>query len=682
MFLESNPVEDNLLSFPIAFFFTAFVSKFFFGFYIAIVFRSSGVSLVKTDRKPVRMKTLLLRIGAFAMLFFLFFASPSQGQSSSKSLLINHGGKACSSNSPEEHFFADALTTNPGLLLKCNVGMAYYRVFVAYNPADHKVYYADINGTGTKVYAMDFNLGGSVACPSGSTPIYTYNYTLNQLCFDNYGNNYGFANFNATAGTATLSQVNITTGVDLPGSQRTVKFPAAHIPNTVGDGDIVISPNGRIFATFGNSPSILYELTSATATGPITANFLTNLPRTCYSIAFVDGSLVVAGFNSSACYYYIWNINNSSLSSAFSFPGGKNSADMSNLTLAVGCTKKIIGANYLTVNSATIFYQLVIKNKGNIVLNNVQLTDDLKSVFGAGNVSNVHISFASNPAGLVLNPSYNGTTDINLLAPAQVLNNYPVNADSAVINLEVTASNLINAKIYYNSGIASGNIGTGATLMSVSDSSNNGGANKMDLNGNGVSDDANEDVPTPFVFLSSTLPVEGILLKGTKTRNETTLTWSAPGAETYVSYEVEKSTDGDRFEKVESMDAQTHGPLFTDNTAAKSEAVFYRIRATKADGSILYSNTLYLKGVPDLHATIYPNPFSDVVSVEIQATGAGIGTVQVHDMTGKLLQSKTVKLEKGTNYFSLPEMKNAQPGVYFLELTCGGEKSFAKLVKQ
>jgi len=132
------------------------------------------------------MKTHLHNSFLGALLFIAFtLPFALSAQNSSKSLLINHGGTSCGSSSAEQHFIAGSLTNHPTLVGNGSVGLPYYSVFTAYNPVDHKVYYTDIGSGGTKVYALDFNLGGQITYPSAPSPTYVYNYVLNQLCFDN-----------------------------------------------------------------------------------------------------------------------------------------------------------------------------------------------------------------------------------------------------------------------------------------------------------------------------------------------------------------------------------------------------------------------------------------------------------------------------------------------------------------
>jgi len=602
----------------------------------------------------------------------------AHAQTSSKSLLINHGGTSCGSTTPQQHFFAGTLTATPSLIATCDLGIPYYSVLASYNPADHKIYYAYMPGNNTSIYAADYNFGGSMSCPSLSAPTYQYNYALNQLCFDNNGNNYIFFNFDQAAGTARLAQADLATGNEIPGTEKLVRFPANNIPNSVLFGDIVILPNGRMFATFGNGPSKLFELTAYTGTsGEATAVFLANLPRQCFSIGFVDGNLTIAGSDGGGCYYYIWDINSAALSAAFPFPLGKNSSDMSNLTLAVGCTKELLGSTTINTNTAIVYYQITVKNKGNIFLNNIQATDNLANVFHGANVSNVAISFASNPAGLQLNPNYNGVTDVNLLAPGQMLNNYPSSIDSFVINLRATVTNLQTNHVYLNSSTVSGNIGAGSNYLAVTDSSNNGNNSRMDVDGNGVSDDAGENMPTPFVF-GYVLPLSTLDLKGNRSGGEVGLNWKLLTDRTVVNYEVQRSLDQRSFQTISTAAAtQNH---FTDADLPQAQGTwYYRIRVNMGVGHELYSNILAITAGSEAGTVkAYPNPFGSVFSLVIPAAAQGQETVTIRDITGRVVVSKTLRLQKGDNYFTIGEAQGLQRGAYVAQIGT----TYVKLVKE
>src|SRR5205085_7777959 len=113
---------------------------------------------------------------------------------------------------------------------------------------------------------------------------------------------------------------------------------------------------------------------------------------------------------------------------------------------------------------------------------------------GAANVTAVTTSFISNPAGLVLNPAFNGNSDKNLLNGTGTLPNYPVANNSVTIRISCTLSNIQSGVVYNNSAIATA---TGFNSQNLRDSSTNG--SQPDLNANDKPDDTGEGQPTPLL---------------------------------------------------------------------------------------------------------------------------------------------------------------------------------------
>ena len=504
------------------------------------------------------MENFVPQLKRLFIFLLLLTALGGSAQQSLKSILINHGSPSCSSTSGEQQLFTGILSGSPSILQNCDNGLPFFSVFTAYNPKDKKIYFADIgSGTDTKMYAMDYNLGGVITCQPAAAPSYVYNYGISQLCFDQDGNNLIIYNYNSATGMANVKRIDVASGADVAGTDRPLDFPAGNTPNSLAWGDMVFMPNGRVFMTFGNTPSKLYELVNFNGPGNATAVFLADIPRPCFSIGYVDGSLLVAGSDGVDCYYYIWDINKNILSNSSPFPLGKSTADITHMNVGIGAAQELIGGNVINSNTADIIYQVYVKNKGNIDISNVLLKNKLTDAFGDGNVSNVQISFVSNPAGLTLNPAYDGVTDTDLLLPGQTIANYPVSIDSAVIRVQFRATNLIQNKTYYSSAITSGQAGAGANLLQVIDSSNNGNAAVIDIDFNGVSDDVGEGIPTPFMY-NVLLQLSDLDFTASLQQQQVELAWKTNNEMDIKNFEVERSTDGIHYTPIAVVTAKKH----------------------------------------------------------------------------------------------------------------------------
>jgi Secretion system C-terminal sorting domain len=632
------------------------------------------------------MEKMLPLLRKLAICYLLVMNLSASAQQSLKSILINHGSPSCGSTAGEQQLFTGVLSGNPGLLQNCSNGIPFYSAFTAYNPKDKKIYFADISGGATtKMYAMDYNFTGIISCQPANTPDYTYNYGISQLCFDQDGNNLVIYNYNAGTAQGFVKRIDVVTGDDLADTNRPVDFPADNAPNSLAWGDMVFMPNGRVFMSFGNTPSKLYELVNFNGPGNATAVFLANIPRPCFSIGYVDGSLLVAGSDGGGCYYYTWDINGNTLSASNDFPLGKSTADMTHMNVGVGASQELMGSAVINSNTADLIYHVVIKNKGNIDIGNVQLSNRLTDAFGTGNVSNVQISFVSNPAGLQLNPLYDGVVNTQLLLPGQSISNYPVAADSAVIRIQLRATNLLQNITYYSSAIVTGQAGAGANMMAVTDSSNNGTAGVIDVDDNGVSDDIGEGIPTPFMY-NILLPASNLAFTASMTNSQVQLNWHTINENRLANFETERSTDGIHFTKIASTPASNRTQYdyhLSDNIQGiESAKLYYRLKINGSTGYATYSKTIIVsRQLNSTAVQVYPNPFMGQLNIQTNAAFPGTAELSLFDGTGKLIRHLSTRVQAGTNYMNIDNLQNLSKGIYYLELSLGSKKTQLKIVK-
>ncbi len=485
------------------------------------------------------------------------------------SLLVNFGSASCDgSGEPAFSLIKDPLSDTASNLLTCsliNQVPDIFAVFVAYNPKDNKLYTADIRNGNTKIWVLDIGLPANIKCPVNlsATPDYIYSYVSNNFEFDNNGDLWSFSGYNDTLGQCNIDKFDVTTGTVL--NTRTVQFPEGYFPTSISSGDITILPNGRMFATLGSFPSKLYEIKNYNTSTNATAIFLDSLPQSCFGIAFLNGQLEITGTDFSGnCYYYKYDIATDVLDSIQSFQDGQLPIDNTSITPSVGVTKQLVNSVKIDNNTADLTYEIYARNLGNVALNNINISDNLTGVYGAGNVSNISVSFVpgENAANLLLNPSYDGNNDINLLMAGQNLNNQTsINTDYFLkLRLAFRVTNLNPANIYENSAIGTATIGSVGTLSfsNVADSSNNGPESAVDPNNDGNATEPGENNPTPFNF--GTLPVKFISINASLIDKTSAIVRWAVATPTINSdkFNIEFSTDGKNFKAI--------GHLKIDNT--------------------------------------------------------------------------------------------------------------------
>jgi uncharacterized repeat protein (TIGR01451 family) len=454
-------------------------------------------------------------------------APPPLPIGATNTLLFNFGSTTCSNfNAPMISIIGNPYSNTP-LLANCNLKPPLsniFSTFISYNPKDNKIYVANISqAPNTRVWVLDVGVQTNITCPVVSgTPTYTYlNFQPNNFEFDANGDLWSLTGYSTATGVATMRRFDEVTGAIL--ANTTIQFPLgtnAMAGSNIGSGDIAIIPNGRMFATMGDNPSKLYEITNYASGAGATATFIANMPKNTYGIAYVNGTIEITGTNfGTSCYYYRYDIATNTFSNVERpFQSGQSPIDNTSITPAIGVTKQLVDAKMVTSNSADLTYEVYVRNMGNVQLNSISVEDDIAAAYGAANVSNVTTSFVAggNPANLTLNPAFNGTTVIELLNPNQKL----VNASSITnnfftkIQIKCRVSNLNPNTTYLNTAIGSGKVGNlngdcGSSATIVSDLSNNGPQTNIDPNNNANAGDNNENIPTPFrPFILTTTKVD------------------------------------------------------------------------------------------------------------------------------------------------------------------------------
>lgn len=595
------------------------------------------------------------------------------------SVLVNFGTNSCAgSGAPYFSMIKNPLGISPAIMAGCDFSQQVpdiFSVFIAYNPSNNKIYIADVrSGTDTKIWVLDAGLPQNISCPLSIpvTPTYSYSYISNNFEFDNNGDLWSFSNYSSATGQCKLDKFDVNTGTVI--SSKVLQFPTGNFPTSINSGDLTILPNGRLFATLGSGVCQLYEITNYnTASGNANAAYLQTLPKDCYGIAFLNGNLELtgSGFNDT-CYYYDYNISTNVLGPEKVFQNGQLPIDNTSFTPTVGSTKRLISATKINNNTADLVYEVYAENMGNVIINNVSLTDDLAAAFGAGNLSEVSASFVtgSNAAGLTINPAYNGSTVTAILNPGQNLPNRIFSNNDYFFRVQVKCrvTNLNPSTTYFNSAIIDGNIGGGtdATLVNVTDSSNNGDAAVIDPNKNGNPSDAGENVPTPFIF--ATLPVQFINISATLTdKNTTTINWEvALPVVNAATFEIEYSGDGKTWKNAGIINiANTHQSNYQfSHLNIPVGNLYYRVKQTDADGTFVFSKTVLLKNKNTGSGfLIYPNPASNYISIVSAELVTGNHAI-LFDAAGRKL---TEKILNGSD--TKINTANYPDGTYLLQVT-------------
>ena len=188
--------------------------------------------------------------------------------------------------------------------------------------------------------------------------------------------------------------------------------------------------------------------------------------------------------------------------------------------------------------------------------------------------------------------------------------------------------------------------------------------------------------------MGSIVPITVEFFRGAKQQKANLLDWkiSCTGTD-YAVLAVERSTDGRNFTTINTQQAtalRCQSPFSYTDATANAGVNYYRIKMTDQDGRSTYSPLVVITGKAKAFETVslYPNPVQTNTTLKIATANAGNMQMVITDMSGRLMQKQTVRLQSGSNIISL-KLGSLATGSYQVTLIDeAGEKTSIRFVKQ
>jgi hypothetical protein len=192
----------------------------------------------------------------------------------------------------------------------------------------------------------------------------------------------------------------------------------------------------------------------------------------------------------------------------------------------------------------------------------------------------------------------------------------------------------------------------------------------------------NGEVEDYYVLINQT-PLETQLTDFTarKAGEHVDLQWRMADEKQGTAYQLERSTDGRMWTVINRQQAiadnSTNSYYFTDlNPAATS---FYRLQYRSPDGMDKYSNVCKVVFTQQEAVRLFPNPAFGEVTLQLWSVGRDMASVQIIDVSGKMVYARPFTLETGTNTLKLP-LQQLAAGVYTVRCTAAKNHYAEKLV--
>jgi hypothetical protein len=189
-----------------------------------------------------------------------------------------------------------------------------------------------------------------------------------------------------------------------------------------------------------------------------------------------------------------------------------------------------------------------------------------------------------------------------------------------------------------------------------------------------------------FVTCASILPTQIVSFTGALQNGSALLHWQSEHEQDFSHYVVEKSTDGQRFTPIGTVQGLNNGNRasyqFTDAEKLLGTA-WYRLKLVDKNGLFVYSNIIVLSHTPiDFSFVPPPNPFAESIALRYTVPANGQFTARLFDPVGRLVRQQQFLANRGVNNHQLTGLDALAAGVYHLQVQYQNQTYSTKLVKQ
>lgn len=169
--------------------------------------------------------------------------------------------------------------------------------------------------------------------------------------------------------------------------------------------------------------------------------------------------------------------------------------------------------------------------------------------------------------------------------------------------------------------------------------------------------------------------------------NYNTLTWVTSQESDLSHYEVERSTDGFHFQKIQQVTARNSAVETTyrtdDNLGNNPLPVYYyRIKSVNRDGGYVYTEVAVIRLSRKGKFEVLGNPFTHSINVRYTVPETGNLVISLFDMNGRLVRREQLVARTGTATFQVSNVSSVPPGMYLLNFDMNNTMTSIKVLKQ
>jgi hypothetical protein len=170
-------------------------------------------------------------------------------------------------------------------------------------------------------------------------------------------------------------------------------------------------------------------------------------------------------------------------------------------------------------------------------------------------------------------------------------------------------------------------------------------------------------------FGGTVLPIRLSGFSGKIIRDFNELKWTVEYATDVKQLVLERSADGINFTGLYKIDGNNipRDNIYND-TRPFSGNNYYRLATENVNGSVDYSNIVHLVRNDKFLASVYPNPASGTINVQVSSEEIKKINFDLYNNAGQLVRSQSNTIQRGAQFISLGAEKLAK-GTYFLKIS-------------
>lgn len=172
---------------------------------------------------------------------------------------------------------------------------------------------------------------------------------------------------------------------------------------------------------------------------------------------------------------------------------------------------------------------------------------------------------------------------------------------------------------------------------------------------------------TLTAFKNCAMPVTLVDFSGARVENTVSLKWKTSEETNSDRFEIQRSTDGKKWETIGTQKSQTESYVLVSYSFADKKPMdgdnFYRLKMVDLDKTFAYSKVINVRFSDiALRSEFYPNPVSEVLNLK-STDWNQVKSVELHSMTGLSVY------RSGKNVSKSIDVKNLPVGMYILTIT-------------